>query len=79
MWEDELSGAEYFVTFIDHKTCFVWVYVLKHKCQVFEKFLEWKAMVEKSTGQKLKTLRTDNGGEYTSTEFEGYLLSLIHI
>ena len=70
-----LSGAEYFVTFIDDKTRFVWVYVLKHKSQVFEKFLEWKAMVEKSTGQKLKTLRTDNGGEYTSTEFEGYLRS----
>ena len=30
-------------------------------------------MVEKSTGRKLKTLRTDNGGEYTSTDFEAYL------
>ena len=70
-----LSGAEYFVTFIDDKTRFVWVYVLKHKSQVFEKFLEWKAMVERSTGRKLKTLRTDNGGEYTSTEFANYLRS----
>jgi hypothetical protein len=30
-------------------------------------------MVEKSTGQKVKTLRSDNGGEYTSNEFEAYL------
>ena len=68
-----LSGAEYFLTFTDDKTHYVWVYILKHKDQVFKQFLEWKAMVEKSTGRKLKTLRTDNGGEYTSTEFEAYL------
>ena len=30
-------------------------------------------MVEKSTGRKLKTLHTNNGGEYTFAEFEAYL------
>ena len=30
-------------------------------------------MVEKSTGKKLKAIRTDNGGEFTSREFETYL------
>ena len=53
-----LSIAEYFLTFIDDCTCYVWVYILKRKDQAF---LEWKALVEKSTGQKLKMLRTDNG------------------
>ena len=70
-----MSGAEYFLTFIDNKTRYVWTYILKRKDQVFEKFLEWKALVEKSTGQKLKTLRTDNGGEFTSTQFQDYLRS----
>ena len=51
----------------------MWVYILKSKDQVFEKFTEWKALVEKSTGWKLKTLHTDNGGEYTSAEFTMYL------
>ena len=73
MSAESLSGAEYFLTFIDDKTRYVWVYVLKRKDQVFEKFLEWKALVEKSTGHKLKALRTDNGGEYTSAEFEAYM------
>ena len=68
-----LSQAEYFVTFIDDKTHYTWVYVMKHKSEVFEKFMEWKAFVEKSSGYKVKKLRTDNGGEYVSTEFEGYL------
>lgn len=75
MSSKSLSGAEYFMTLIDDKTRYVWVYVLKRKDQVFEKFREWKALVEKSTGRTLKALRTDNGGEYTSAEFEKYLKS----
>ena len=31
-------------------------------------------MVEKSSGHKVIELHTDNGGEYTSTEFQSYLL-----
>ena len=73
MNEKSLSGAEYFLSFIDDKTRYVWVYFLKSKDQVFEKFLEWKTMVEKSTGRKLKAIRTDNGGEFTSKEFEAHL------
>ena len=35
-----LSGGEYFVTFIDDQTRYVWVYILKCKDEVFRKFLE---------------------------------------
>ena len=76
MWKDERTVAEWsriFLTFTDDKTHDAWVYILKHKDQVFKQFVEWKAMVETSTGTKLKTLSTDNGGEYTSAEFEEYL------
>ena len=58
-----LNGAEYFVTFIDDKSRYVWIYILKNKSEVFKKFLEWKSMVEKSNGEKIKTLRSDNGDE----------------
>ena len=68
-----LGGGLYFLTFIDDHTRYVWAYILKTKDQVFEKFIEWKALVENSSGQKLRTLRTDNGGEYTSTKFSTYL------
>ncbi len=37
--------------------------------------MKWKALVEKSSKNKVKTLRTDNGGEYTSTQFTNYLNS----
>ena len=68
-----LSGAEYFVTFMDDKSRYIWIYILKNKSEVFKKFPEWKSMVEKSRGEKIKTLCSDNGGEYTSKEFEDYL------
>ena len=68
-----LSGAEYFVTFTDDKTRYVWVYVIKKKSEVFKKFCEWKIEVEKSLGRSVKILHTDNGGEFTSDEFEEYL------
>ena len=48
-----LSHAEYFVVFIDDKTHYVWIYVVKHTHQ---KFVEWKSLVEKSSGYKVKWL-----------------------
>ncbi len=45
------------------------MYIIKTKDQVFDCFMKWKALVEKSSKNKVKTLRTDNGGEYTSTKF----------
>ena len=68
-----ISGAEYFLTFIDDFTRYTWCYVIKKKDEVFEKFKHWKAEVENSTGFKLKILRSDNGGEYSSTVFKNFL------
>ena len=38
MGEKSMGGAEYFLTFVDDKTRYVWVYPLKKKSDVFEKF-----------------------------------------
>jgi len=46
---------------------------LKNKSQVFQRFVEWKTLVENLYEAKIKTLRTDNGGEYTSNNFSAYL------
>ena len=72
MSTQSLGGAEYFLTFIDDRSPYTCVYVLKHKSEVLQKFKEWKALVETSSGHKLKLLRTDNGGEYCYKEFEKY-------
>jgi len=68
-----LGNSRYFVTFTDDYSRFCYVYFLKNKSQVFEKFKEFHAEVTNLTDKRIKTLRTDNGGEYTSIEFEQYL------
>ena len=70
-----LGGCKYFVTFIDDFTRYVWVYVLKHKNEVMGKFQEWKNLVENQLEFKVKSIRTDCGGEYISTAFEHLLKS----
>ena len=46
---------------------------MKNKDGVLAKFQEFKAHVENQTERKIKTLRSDNGGEYTSKEFNSFL------
>ena len=51
----------------------MWVYPLKHKDDVFSTFHKFLALVENQlSGNKLKGLRTDNGGEYVSKEFADF-------
>jgi transposase InsO family protein len=64
--------SSYFVTFIDDFSRKVWIYMLKRKADVFIVFKQFRALVEKSTGRSIKCLRIDNGGDFTSMEFENY-------
>eukprot|EP00253_Pinus_taeda_P025723 PITA_25723 len=64
-----LAGSQYFLTFIDDFTRKTWVYFLKNNSEVFEKFRNFKALVENQSGLHIKVLRTDRGGEYISKEF----------
>ena len=54
------GGALYFVTFIDDYSRKLWVYALKSKDQVLEKFKEFHASVERQSGKKLKCIRTES-------------------
>ena len=66
-----LSGAKYFVPFIDDYSRKTWIYFLKTKDEVFNRFKEFKALVENLTGKWIKLLRSDNGGEYIDKDFTG--------
>ena len=73
MGQKSIGGAEYFLTLLDDKTHYTWVYSLKTKDQVFECFKEWQAEVENFTSRKVKVLRTDNGGEFISKASKAHL------
>ncbi|KAK4385200.1 Retrovirus-related Pol polyprotein from transposon TNT 1-94 [Sesamum angolense] len=70
--EQSLGGSLYYTTFINDFSRKVWVYVLKQKSEVFAKFKLWKAEVENQTGRKIKYLRSDNGTEYTDSQFQKF-------
>ena len=75
MWTYEchsFSGYSYYITFIDDYSRKTWIYFLKAKSEVFERFQEFKTLVENQTGRKIHVLRTDNGGEYHSNDFLEY-------
>ncbi|MCP3666763.1 MAG: DDE-type integrase/transposase/recombinase [Gammaproteobacteria bacterium] len=72
MQVSSMGGAVYFLSFIDDKSRYVHVDFLKNKSEVFQKFCEFEARVTTLTGQKIKVLRTDNGGEYTSKQFADF-------
>jgi transposase InsO family protein len=70
-----LGGSFYYVIFIDDYSRKTWLYLLKTKDEVFSKFQEFKEEIKNLTNKKIKTLSTDNGGEYTSKEFVSFCKS----
>nr|GEU30453.1 serine carboxypeptidase-like 16 [Tanacetum cinerariifolium] len=60
----------YFMLFIDDYSRKTWVYFLNEKSQAFKAFKKFKAMVEKEKGLKIKSMRSDRGGEFLSKEFK---------
>ena len=60
------------LTFIDDFSRVVWVYMLKHKDEVFTQFKQKKALIEKQIGKKINRLRTNNGLEFCSSEFDEF-------
>jgi len=66
------SGKRYFLTFIDDFSRKTWIYFLKEKSEVFGVFKKFKVIIENETDTKIKAIRLDRGGEYTSAEFMRY-------
>ena len=68
-----MGGSRYFMTLIDDYSKYHTVYALKRKDEAFAKFKEFAEVVENRFGTKIKSLRSDNGGEYISDEFIRFL------
>ena len=68
-----VGGAKYILNFVDDMSGMMWTYLIKEKSQAEKVFVEWLALVQNETGQQAKCFRTDNGGEFTSKQFESYL------
>ena len=69
------GGMRYFVTFIDDKSRYCAVYLMKKKSEVFDKFVHFVNLAENQSDSRIKVLRSDNGGEYKSTKFAKFCAS----
>ena len=68
-----LEGYQYFITFTDDFSRYTHIGFCKSKDKALAVFKAWKARAEKETGKSLKILRTDGGGEFTSSAFNTFL------
>jgi len=67
------GGAYYFATFTDDVSRMVWISFLKKKSDLLQHFQAFKAFAEKQAGSPIKSIRSDNGGEYASQSFQAFL------
>jgi hypothetical protein len=61
-----LKGEKYFMLLVDDYKIMTAVYFLRNKSEAFENFKVYKEMVENEMDSKIKCLRSNNGGEFTS-------------
>ena len=67
-----MNGSRYVLTFLDDFSRYTWVFFIKQKYEVLEKFVELKALVENSYGRNIKYLSYYNGGNISVRNFYKY-------
>ena len=67
------GGYEYFITFTYDYSRYGYLYLMKKKFEALDKFKEFKAKSDKQLERHIKSLCSDQGGEYISIEFVSFL------
>jgi len=70
-----VGQSRYFVTFIDDHSGWVCVFPMKHKSETSECYLSYEKFSERETGRKIRTVRSDRGGEYLSDYLQTHFAS----
>ena len=59
-----MDGYDSFITFTDDYSHYSYIYPIKERLEVLDKFKIFKAEVENQHDLKIKVVRSDRGGEY---------------
>jgi hypothetical protein len=62
--QTSVSGHRFYVSFVDAYSHFTWLYLLKHKSDVFVVFLQFQQHVERLLKKNIIHVQSDWGGEY---------------
>jgi transposase InsO family protein len=68
------GDKQYFLLLVDDKSRYMWAVLLAVKSDTLAAIKKFQAKVEVETGRRLRVLRTDNRGEFTSVAFEEYCI-----
>ena len=66
------GGRRYFLLLMDDYSRYMWLQLLTSKDEAAAVIKKFKICAEAESGKKLRVLRTDHGGEFTSVEFTTY-------
>jgi histone deacetylase 1/2 len=62
-----VNGHNYYISFIDAYSQFTWLYLIKHKSDVFDVFLQFQAHVEGLLQHKILHVQSDWGVNITTS------------
>ncbi|RDY06106.1 hypothetical protein CR513_09955, partial [Mucuna pruriens] len=68
-----ISGAMWFVSFIDDCSHVTWIFFMKHKFEVCQIFVDFFHLVKNQFGKSIKRLWSDNGTKFVKLEFSKFL------
>ena len=60
------NGQQYFITFIDDFSRYGYLYLIHEKSRSLDVFKNFKAEVENQLSKRIKSFKSDRGGEYYS-------------
>ncbi|GAA5892810.1 uncharacterized protein JCM6883_007482 [Sporobolomyces salmoneus] len=69
--EPDFEGNRIYLAIVDQYSTAKWTFILSSKRseEVLERWIEFKNNAERMIGQKIRFVRSDNGGEFISTKF----------
>ena len=66
------GGRKYFILLVDDYNRYMWLQLLTSKGEAAEAIKRFKARAEVKSRKKLRVLRMDRSGDFTSMEFAAY-------
>ena len=73
-----INGSRYYLIFVDHYTKYIWFYPMVTKSGVSKIFPHFKRFVEIRFQKSIKTLYSDNGGEFIALKLYLLLHGITH-
>ncbi|KAJ9536128.1 hypothetical protein OSB04_un000705 [Centaurea solstitialis] len=70
-----MGGHRYFVIFIDDHTRFTWIYLIKHRSELPQLYINFARMIQTQFSKPIKILRADNAMEYKESSLITFLRS----